>query len=366
MEDLITQNIIGYGRDNLVRNLAENSAFVTLAEINWPQDISYHLNLMWPGTNRVDVIPAETILLSFHTEQIDVDWVYASAKLYPNSKIIVLYDGYAEYSDWWPENIIFVRYITWHHQINFILKTFGPIKDNPTRSVKASSLVARPSQFKTLITGWILASNLRDQVLMSWSGNAVGTADNHVYSGTGDFYLDFLARYMANFKETIKIDDFDYTSANPISNSNWHIPAYEECVFNFTNESFHYSLSRKNNIEFKYPGPYFTEKTWKPLIAGCGIIAIGQQNTYRSLEQLGFKFDYNIDLSYDTIPGDIDRFITLLPAIENFLINTDVDELNSIVRPSAEHNQQHILNGRYALACNRLNEVNLRTLQANL
>lgn len=366
MRDLIANNIIGHGRSNLINELTLVPAFNSLTEINWPQDISYHLNLVWPGQSGLDAIPAENILISFHTEQMDVDWIYDVSKLYPSSKIIVLFDGYVEYSEWWPDNIIFVRYITWHHQLDVIIKNFGPIVTPEFRQYKASSLVSRPSQFKTLVTSWILTSNLRDQFIMSWANKIIPSTDTHVHAGTGNFYLDFLTRYIEEFNEVIELDDFNDTVTDPITNSNWHIPAYENCVFNLTNESFHYSLSNKNGCEFKYPGVYLTEKTWKPLIAGCGIIAVGQQHTYQALRQLGFRFEYGIDLSFDEVAGDIERIMKILTTLESFVAETDIHTLNSMVLPSAAHNQEHILNGTCARACNNINNVNLSNFQARI
>jgi hypothetical protein len=194
----------------------------------------------------------------------------------------------------------------------------------------------------------------KDNFIMSWHGMSGYSTDRNAWIGTGREKLDTLANKMLSIND-IRADDWYNIEYNrPMQNSDCNHPAYQNCAFNVTNESFHYSLSAMDGVEFIYPGPYFTEKTWKPLLAGNGIICAGQWQSYISLQELGFRFDYGIDLSYDSIKEDLDRMCALIDVLST-VADLDAVQLEQMSKESGLHNQDHVLSGGLSNICQSKN-----------
>lgn len=354
-QDLIEQNLVGHGIDRFKKALQQEKAFHPLLDVRWNTDISFGLSLLWPSNLSIKIAPASQIVLSFHTEQIDYPFIKSVAAENPHSDIVVFSDERVYPSSLWPENVRFFRYLTWHHQIENLMKVWGrPPAHRPPARYSISALSFRSTQFKTYIIGTLLNHQRRDDFLLSWHIVPGYSTDVHAWKGTGRDRLDQLANRMIDQPE-IKIDDWYNLDYNfPMQNADWNQPAYRDCVFNITNESWHYSSTLIDDTPFIFPGPLFTEKTWKPLLVGNGILYAGQFESYISLKEVGFQFDYGIDLSYDSIEGDLDRVCLLLDAVEK-LADMSIPELEECSRESSRHNQDHILSGDFSVTCDRLN-----------
>jgi hypothetical protein len=355
-QDLIVQNLIGKGVNNLISSVRKHKAFVMLAECHWKQDVAFGLNLIWPTKNKISIPKSQQIILSFHTEQLDHWFIKTVCNENPASDIIVLYDGHVYPSAWWPKNVRFFRYITWHTQLENIIEIWGKPKKRTTKPKHSlSALSFRCTQIKTYVIGLLSSHANKDNFIMSWHVLPEHSTDTHAWNGTGRKKLDTLADKMLSMAE-IRADDWYGLAHNrPMQNSDCKHPAYQDCAFNITNESFHYSFSLMDGVEFIYPGPYFTEKTWKPLLAGNGIICAGQWQSYISLEELGLHFDYGIDFLYDDIKEDLDRMCALLDVID-FVADIDVDQLEEMSKDSVLYNQDHILSGRLSEICQAKNK----------
>jgi hypothetical protein len=81
----------------------------------------------------------------------------------------------------------------------------------------------------------------------------------------------------------------------------------------------------------------------------------GQFDTYRSLSEMGFAFDYNIDLSYDQESGDLQRFEKLINLIDS-LSTVNTQDLFNMTRKSCLHNQNHVVSDTFYYYCEDINE----------
>lgn len=360
-QDLLAANLTGHGVQNLRQSLRSEKAFEPLLDITWPLDVSYGLNLQWPGPNHIVLETSSFYLISFHTEQMDCDWLRQLALDHANSEIHVLYDGEVHLSSYWPANVRFYKYITWGQQLSNIINCWQQPTIAASKTHKISSLCHRQTQFKTYVTSLLIQQCVRNHSMISWHDTRDYTVDHHVWTGTGRNTLDHLAQYMDNHAPVLVDDWFDQSYNYPMQNSDWNHPAYTNCAFNCTNESFHYSFSYQCGHEMIFPGPYLTEKTWKPLIAGTGVFVVGQYQTYRSLRDVGFEFTYPIDLGYDEIAGDLDRIEQCLKSLTQ-LISYSLDDLVSMAQNSVKHNQHHILSGALEVKCQIINNASINRL----
>ena len=104
------------------------------------------------------------------------------------------------------------------------------------------------------------------------------------------------------------------------------------------------------------PGPFLTEKTLKCLVGGTAFIAVGQYNTYASLEKLGLVFQYGLDLSWDRDPGNLTRMKAIVDLIQHISKYT-AKELFEITAKSTEHNKSMVWSGEFGQRCQTHNDV---------
>ena len=310
------------------------------------QDVFLGLNLQWP---QFDLPPAERYFISFHTEQADIHWIVAQAqRVYPKPMLIA-YDGSID-SSVLPNNVQVVRWITWHQQLAQLVDQFGVCTDPQLPQYKLSSLSYRLSQYKTFITAYLLAHAQPTDIVLTHHHQVMKPEDLHGYPA-GISWLDQLdldlKHTLINFD-----DDFAQQITSPVINGGWHNPAYTNALVNCTNESFHYSQS----TDFVFPGPYITEKTWKPLLAGRPFVSVAQWHVYSALEELGLSFDFGFDRSFDSDPGDLTRIRDIFGAIDQVL-NTTTQELYEHSLPAVRHNVNWIQSGAFADQCCTVNQV---------
>ncbi len=187
----------------------------------------------------------------------------------------------------------------------------------------------------------------------------------HFRQPTGRDQLDQLTNLFWDkyYGKTYVIDNFDNCTDNvqKITADPWS-RAYNECLFNFTNESFHYSYFSDGNREFTYPGPFLTEKTLKCLVGGTPFISVGQFDTYQTLKKLGFQFDYGeLDLSWDCDSGNLSRLQSIVELIKN-LQNYSLDELELMTKDSTEHNHDCVWSGKFIQNCNNQNAQSIESI----
>jgi hypothetical protein len=102
------------------------------------------------------------------------------------------------------------------------------------------------------------------------------------------------------------------------------------------------------------PGPFLTEKTLKCLLSGTAFVANGQADTYSALSNLGLKFDYNFDLSWDKDIGNLSRLSSIIQLI-CWLKPYSAMEIFEMTKNSTEHNFDHVWSGEFYQECERHN-----------
>jgi len=310
------------------------------------------VNLQWPKFD-LDT-DYSRYFLSWHTEQFAVDWLIAQAqKVYPRP-ILVAFDGRVDANKIWPDNIQFVRWITWHDQIQQLIDRFGVCKSPALPKHKISSLSFRLSQYKNYVTAYLIANCNPDDLVLTYHQVSDKPEDNHGYPDSIPWLdaLDLanLSPTFINFK-----DNFGWANNTPVANGSWESPPFLTALINCTNESFHYSQSERNGYPFMFPGPYITEKTWKPLLAGRPFVSVGQYHVYQELSQLGLKFDFGFPINFDSDPGDLTRIRDIFNTLD-LIIQTPTSILYEQSLSSVMHNLQTLKSGEFANLCNLTNQ----------
>jgi len=273
-------------------------------------------------------------------------------------QIFILYDG----NDYGLEipGVHFIPFYYWHYQFELMQEWFG-INEKTNPRYKFSAVCNRISQSKVWITTKLLevAKDTSLIVVGSWFEEK----NVHGWQDTGNAKLDQLTQIFRDqyLGREIKIDDFDSATQNQqrIQGNPWQ-PLYQDCAIHFTNESFHYSAMQNDfNINdgarYTWPGPFLTEKTFKCLLGATAFVPVGQFETYKTLNNLGFKFDYDFDISWDLDSGNLSRAESIVDLIDN-LNQYSVEQLVSKTQDSNSHNQNHILSGRFFDQCQVKNE----------
>jgi hypothetical protein len=114
-------------------------------------------------------------------------------------------------------------------------------------------------------------------------------------------------------------------------------------------------------VDYIWPGPDIDEKTLKCLLAGVAFIPCAQFETYKFLEDLGLKFNYDFDTSWDQDPGNITRFDSICQLIDD-LSQYSPKALVAKTKESTEFNRNVILDKKFYNNCEKLNQQSLDQL----
>lgn len=296
-------------------------------------------------------------IISFHLEAVDVDWLKQQQV---TGMIIVLFDGHNYNLE--ISGVHFIPFFYWHYQLQTMQDWFGPQQEKKQLLYKFSAVCNRISQSKIWITTKLLESAKESSLILlnSWFEEK----NVHHWKPTGNAVLDqltqtFRDRYLG---QEIKIDQFDNQLQNiqTITSNPWQ-SLYQDCAIHFTNESFHYSNTFKDNECFICPGPFLTEKTLKCLLGGTAFIPVGQFETYKMLNNLGLEFDYNFDTSWDNDPGDLTRFSSIVELIDS-LAQFEIEQLIEFTQHSSIHNQNYIVSGLFFNQCQEKNSESIEKI----
>jgi hypothetical protein len=322
-------------------------------------EIFLGINLYWPKFD----LPAnyQRYFVSFHTEYMDVHWIVEQARRVYPAPILLVTDYDIENHPIWPDNIIACRYITLHKQLAQAINDIGMATEIKTPKYKISSLAYRITQYKKFVTAYLLQHFNHSDMILTYH-NSLGKLEDHHGYPDGYPYLDqldlaSLTKTLINFE-----DDTESINISPVLNASWQIAPYQDAWVNLTNESWHYSKTIFNNHNFYYPGPYLTEKTFKPLLAGRPFLAVGQCNTYKTLKELGLSVDFGFDINYDTDSGDLTRIKDIFSTID-YIQNTNLDHLFQSGIDAVRHNLNYIRNNNLFVHCEDLNTESVRTIK---
>jgi len=335
-----------------------------LNDIEWPNNGFFHLHSQFHDPYK-HKLPSNYnyYVLSWHGEYVDHDWIEQQQIKKP---IIILHDWNVYTPSRLPDNCYSIRWIYWHQVLDKMMMWFGT-EYKKNIKYKVSAFCNRITQSKMWITTSILKYiNEQDRIisLSDW----LEEKNVHYWQTTGNSILDDLQTEFKNnwLGKKLKIDDFTNQLNYQIYTADPAHSAYQECALHFTNESWHYSyMMNDNNKEYIFSGPNFSEKTLKCLLGGTAFVPVGQFDVYRTLRELGMKFDYGLDLSFDNDPRNLSRAEKIINLVQDLKKYT-ADDLYGMTLDSCLHNQHLITSGDFFSICQKFNEDSKSKLQAAL
>lgn len=333
-------------------------------EITWLNDLPKNTFFaLWarfsgPESPSLTVLPTghPLYVISFHQEHFNLDWIIEQSNKI-DAPIIVLNDGSC-YDYPFKSNVHFFNYYSWHHHMNQMM-SWHPHRRPRRLKYKISAITNRISQNKLYIFTALIENHSREDLLIKL-GTWLEEKNVHHRVPTGVTELDDLSDTFFNkyYGQIIEIDDFNNEKDNnqQINSNPWQ-PIYLESAIHFTNESYHYSLMHDaQRGSYIRPGPQYSEKTYKCLIAGTPFIAVSQFESYKYFSDLGFKFDYGeIDLSWDNDPGNLSRLCSLVKLAKS-LKNYTIEDIDLMTKDSTEHNTHHLWSGEFNRQCRLHND----------
>jgi hypothetical protein len=346
-------------------SLTVNAIYSSWKKFDWP-DTYFLLNLNWPSDLLIDQIPDnfERYIISFQIEAIDIYWVKKLADKFKDRQIFVVHEGKSYNSDWWPDNLTFISWITWDDQLRRIASVHGRQDFVNTATRKITSLCSRTSQFKYYATGYMLKNYYNDTTLISYHRQVSKQSDtDHLITNIPA--LDEIVEFMS-YQNPVLIDTTDQQKRNThMLNTDWHHRGHTDSVFCLTNEGYHYSYSVIDGTEIIHPGPPLSEKTFKPILAGQAIIMVGQANSLSSLSKLGFNFDYGLDYSYDAEFKDLTRIQMIFKVIDK-IMSMSIEELKKSTKEICTHNSNWAVSDGLKKITSSLNEKSLEELRKKM
>lgn len=293
----------------------------------------------------------DTVIFSTFVESPRYETIRSLAEKHKEKKFIWLADVDA-YDYPFSDNVRCIKYRHWFLLFECFFDHGGRdlvvmAKNKKFPRHKFSSLSYYKKQSRAIATA-ILHTMARSQSLMSWHA-----LEHHDYND----YLIRTALEHPSFEDldwsfldtTVSIDDYglgdNQFSLNIMDIKN---PAYSDSAINLSNETVSYGwFYDGEDTYYTRPGPWFTEKTFKPLISGTALLAVGQPDTYQYLKNdYGLPINYDLDLAYDVLPGDFDRFKKLRETIET-LISVPITEIVDRTIESCHQIQQIMLEQGY-------------------
>jgi hypothetical protein len=286
-------------------------------------------------------------LISYHRENINLPWLHKQRQQV-HGKFVVLHPG--NHYDYQLPNTEFVTHITWHRDCALLIDWWGVQPTLEKKQYKYSAVCNRMSQGKL----WIITKLLetaRDQsllVLNQW----IEPKNVHNWKLTNNAELDLLTTtFLEKYKGLELKDGFDQRDNSQRHNSNPWQPLYTDTALHFVAGSFHYSyMAAEDHSPYIYPGPDIDEKTLKCLVAGTPFVPAAQFDIYGTLTQLGLKFDYGFDTSWDQDTGNISRFQSICRLID-YLNQYSIDDIVDMTQESTKYNQEFIISGDFYRVC---------------
>jgi hypothetical protein len=289
------------------------------------------------------------------TEGPNCDWIHQQAELVDGTIFVLCLPNDYGYFDS-IKNVIFLPCVEWHYQLEVMQSHYGTTVSKSVDK-KVSVLTNRMTYSKIVALATVLHQLPSLDVCYSLH-NWVEDKDIHHWQNTSNatvnYYKDIFLKNLTNWLHPL---DKDFSN-QPEHVYNYHHMAYQQCAINITNESWNYSLRHDTIL----PGPFITEKTLKCLLGETAFLANGQYNTYHTLEQFGFVFDYGLDLSFDQEQGDLVRLEKLTDCIKS-IEKIPTQDLFAQTKHSCLHNKDWIVSNEFY---RRAEEFNVNSLNKML
>lgn len=299
-------------------------------------------------------IPADAtnVVITYHTEYIRHREIRQFFKQHADRRFLFLSDWLVEAPGFFGSNVTSLRWLTWHHQLQNIMSHHGICRHVIKPTKKISCLSYRHEFHKAAVTAYIQKHFDDDNSLWSW-WNIKDAA--RMYYLEPEFYIpENIAKYVldAEFQATVRV--LDQFSDSPILQSDWHHPAYVDCLFNCTNESIYNDLTMLDNVLHKLPAPYLTDKTWKPLLSGRPMIPVSQNGSLQALSDLGMKFVPEV-MAVDHSASEFCRIAEIWQKLD-WILQTSIENLFDYTFESVNHNIHWIADGGFFKSCEQQNQ----------
>lgn len=323
----------------------------------------YVINWVWPTIVPHLTLPNnyDTYIFLQYREPVDWVWFDQFVQLHPTQKIILLAQLPSSITPY--KNFQVVEHHWNPHYLSRSLVMYGQDYEFKwPRQYMISSLVNKPSFFKTLITAYFHKNYInRPDLILSWNVNKRNEICGSMRSLNSRYEQDQLDQMCSYYQSTLK---YLSISQEPwidkyYENNNWTTSrAYTDTLINFTNETY----AQGQQHQRIFPGPQLTEKTRKALLAGCAIVPVGMPGVYDYLRRFGLKFDYPWSCKFDKIPGDLDRMEQILTVIDEIMLY-DLDWLHQQLKDSVEYNYYYLRSVAYI---NHMQEINQQAVSKYL
>jgi hypothetical protein len=251
----------------------------------------------------------------------------------PDTKVLLLAD--LDIYDYpLPDQVTFFPYRSWIWILDWFIYSGSTVTrvKNKIISKKISSLSFKKTQYRALVTAFLL-SNMKNDSIVSWhnsdenptSAQWIQTFRSNSLFESIDWEILDHAHLLDNFSWDLNDPEYNLKDIN--------IPAYNNCLFNAINETHNFGYFNDGTTSYNRPGPYLTEKTWKTLLTGCIPINSGQPGLFQWLDQAyDIPTNWNTPTKYDCCIFDFDRAVQLLEVLETIrnqplsqLIESNID-----------------------------------------
>jgi len=341
-----------------------------LSQITRPQEkILYVLNWVWANPGHCPVMPEnyDTYVFLQYREPVDWSWFDSFCAAHKNQKIVLL--AQVKFIDdskktHVPKNLHLIEYQHWHYRVSRSLIDYEKdYKFSWPRPCRISSLTSKPNFFKTLITAYLHKNYAqRSDLLLSWNGNPRKEICGSMKSLDCEHMrpaIDELCSYYHSVLKNISMVLGEHGIPGHYNDGNWQdTHAFKDSVINLTNET--YSPGQQNGRV--YPGPLFTEKTRKAIVAGCAIVPVGMPYSYAQLERFGFKFDYPWSLDFDQTLGDLDRTEKIFQVIDE-IMSYDLVWLQQQIKECTEYNYYYVRDTAFITHMQSINQQAVENYQ---
>jgi hypothetical protein len=340
-----------------------NDIYPDFKNLAWTDAYYFVLNFECDPLITEDNLRYKNIVLSSHLQTIHEQKLFDLFDRHRDNRFLLIIDQDFSTEDLPGISSIFpnvevLPWITWHHQLNFAIGKVG-INYKPNSAQKLiSCLSGRQDIHKRIVTAFVLRNFQPQDTLCSWHNRS----SFYHYWEDPNFHLPQRLKSLlvdTCLSESRFVHQF---KSNPQEEPvlDWNDEPFVNCLINLCLESAFNDITVWNNQCFKMPGPMFTEKTWKPILAGQCFLPIGQGQSCAALAMHGISFDFIDDLSFDSMP-DFDRLNAILDILDKLRV-ADREELTARCQTTSLKNLDVITSGDFSRSCSSYNNKKLALL----
>lgn len=323
------------------------------------KNIYITFDLDWGGITDQMSLPMgyEYYILHQYGEQVQFSIIQEQCERV-SGLVIVLIEGEINdmqryFDDLGVKNVLFLEFCTWHLNFRKMYNWHGTNMTPKHILYKASSVSNRLDVHKIIIPTMIAEYIHNDAMIFV---NEWVEDETYLKKHIGNITLvnDMHDLFFRNiFKNPLykdknfnnKTDNFQKITSSP------NQAILYECAINFTNETFARDFIVTG---YKYSGPFLTEKTLRCLYSETGFIAVGQHNTYKFLQDLGFEFNYDFDISWDS-NEDISQRLKHINRLIVQMSSMSASDIFDMTEKSSKFNRRYILSDEFYKICNDRN-----------